>query len=110
MPAPAANASPSPSPSLRLDALPAEAFSLYDAQGQPWPAPRARRREKRRCEGVWLLPVSLADDLRVQAVAGWQASAQAVPAALLVQQGDIWECPLCWTRPAPGPPTAWPWC
>ena len=86
-----------------LDARPAEAFSRLDERGTPRPQVLARRREQRRCEGVWVLPVSLADDLSVQPTLDWLYLAQAMPEADLVQQGDIWECPLRLdpTRPWP---------
>lgn len=88
MPDPAADASHS------LDARPAEAFSLTDDRGNQLPVPQARRREQRLCEGVWVLPVTLADDLSLRLADGWQAAAQAMPESSLVQQGDIWECPV----------------
>ena len=75
-----------------LEARPAEAFRRTDDRGLATPHPYARRRDFRRCEGVWVLPVRVQPDLLLSPADGWSALARYLGKGL--RQGDMAECEL----------------
>ena len=79
-----------------LEARPAEGFRRTDDRGQATPQPYARRRDFRRCEGVWVLPVRVRPDLLLDAAQGWSALARKLGKGL--RQGDMAECELRFER------------
>ena len=75
-----------------LEARPAEGFRRTDDRGLATPHPYARRRDFRRCEGVWVLPVRVQPDLLLSPADGWSALARYLGKGL--RQGDMAECEL----------------
>ena len=76
-----------------LEACPAEGFRRCDDRGLPTLQPCARRRDFRRCEGVWVLPVRVRPGLLLEAAKGWSALARDLTAGVQ-RQGDVAECAL----------------
>ena len=83
---------PDPTRLPPLEARPAEGFRRTDNRGLPTAQPLARRRDFRRCEGVWVLPVRVRPGLLLEADKGWSALARNLGTGR--QQGDVAECPL----------------